>query len=106
MTSRLLWAALLCGTVSATLSAQASKDARFKILGTVVAEQAEARIPMPFGADGFEMTDQGVIDQKKMDASIKKNGQSIEPGKVVTITAIAFADDKIEIELDGGGKNK
>src|SRR5262245_17040497 len=106
MTNRLVFAAFLCIGVSTSVAAQASKDARFKILGTVMAEQAEARIPMPFGADGFEITDQGVIDQKKIDASIKKNGQSIEPGRVVTITAIAFADDKIELELDGGGKNK
>jgi hypothetical protein len=88
------------------LLAQASKDARYKILGTVIAEQAAARIPMPFGGDGFELTDKGTVDQQKIDQALKKNGQAIEPGKVVTITAIDFADDKIEIELDGGGKNK
>jgi hypothetical protein len=96
----------LCLGVSASAAAQASTDAKYKILGTVIAEQAAARIPMPFGADGFEITDSGVIDQKKIEAAIKKNGQSIEPGKVVTITAIDFSDDKIEVELDGGGKNK
>ena len=41
-----------------------------------------------------------------MDKEIQKNGQSIEAGKVVTVTEISFDDDKIEIELDGGGKNK
>ena len=39
-------------------------------------------------------------------ADLKKNGQSIEVGKVVTVTDIAFDDNKIELELDGGGKNK
>jgi hypothetical protein len=92
--------------VSAALAAQASRDARFKILGTVIAEQAEARIALPFGTEGVEVKDTGEIDQKKVESEIKKHGQAIEPGKIVTITKIDFSDDSIEIELDGGGKNK
>src|SRR5437660_1085800 len=45
-------------------------------------------------------------NKEKLEKEIKKNGQSIETGKVVTVTDIAFSDDKIELELDGGGKNK
>jgi len=86
--------------------AQASRDARFKILGTVIAEQAASRIPMPFGTEGVELTDTGTIDQAKVQQQIKKNCQSIEPGKIVTVSAIEFNDNSIEIELDGGGKNK
>jgi hypothetical protein len=93
-------------SLSGQVLAQASRDARFKILGTVIAEQAAARIPMPYGADGFEITDTGTIDQQKLQQQIKKNGQSVETGKVVTISAIDFGDNRIEIELDGGGKNK
>jgi len=106
MLTRILGTAVLAISVSTAGVAQASKDARFKILGTVIAEQAAARIPMPFGADGFELNDQGEMDQQKIQQAIKKNGQSVEPGKIVTITAIEFSDDKIEFELDGGGKNK
>lgn len=106
MMNRILGAAILVIGVSTTGAAQASKDARFKILGTVIAEQAAARIPMPFGADGFEMTDQGEIDSRKMQQLLKKNGQAVEPGRMLTITAIEFGDNKIEVELDGGGKNK
>src|SRR4051812_21075440 len=106
MCKRVFLAAILSLGVSTLLSAQASQDARFKIQGTVRAEQAAARIPMPFGADGFELTDSGTVDQKKIETTIKKNGESIEPGKIVTITNIDFSDRQIEIELDGGGKNK
>jgi hypothetical protein len=106
MCNRLFIAAILCLAASTAATAQASKDAKFKILGTVIAQQAEARIAMPFGADGFEITDAGVIDEQKVQQAIKKNGQSVEPGKVVQITAIDFGDKQIEIELDGGGKNK
>src|SRR5205085_4248097 len=81
-------------------------DAKFEILRTVIADQASARIAMPFGTDGVELSDMGEINKEKLDKEIKKNGQSIETGKVVTVTEIAFDDDKIEIELDGGGKNK
>src|SRR5215471_16772214 len=105
MTNRFLWAVILVVGVSATLAAQASKDAKFKILGTVIAEQAEARIALPFGTEGVLLNDEGEVDQKKLADEIKKHGQSVEPGRVVTITAIDFADDKIEIQLDGGGKN-
>jgi len=105
MFNRPFWAAVLGLSVSASLAAQASKDAKYKILGTVLAQQAEARVPMPFGKDGFELSDAGVVD-KKLDQLIKKNGQAVEPGRMVTISDISFSDDKIEIELDGGGKNK
>jgi hypothetical protein len=106
MTNRLLWAAAFSVGVSALVFGQASQDARFKILGTVMAEQAEARIAMPFGTDGVELNDEGAVDQKKLSAEIKKNGQAIEAGRIVTITKIDFSDDKIEFELDGGGKNQ
>jgi hypothetical protein len=106
MNTRLLGAVILCLAASVSLSAQVSKDAKFKILGTVIAEQAEARIAMPFGMEGVEVNDEGEINQKKVESEIKKHGQAIEAGRIVTITAIDFADDKIELELDGGGKNK
>jgi hypothetical protein len=88
------------------LPAQISRDSKFGILGTIIAEQAAARIALPFGAGGVELWETGQINNEKLEKDLKKNGQSIETGKVVTVTAIEFDDDKIEIELDGGGKNK
>src|SRR5213594_3942576 len=99
-------AAFVCVCFAFPLRAQISRDAKFEILRTVIADQASARIAMPFGTDGVELSDMGEINKEKLDKEIKKNGQSIETGKVVTVTEIAFDDDKIEIELDGGGKNK
>jgi len=93
-------------SVSFTLPAQISRDAKFEILRTVIAEQAAARIGLPFGNDGVDLEETGEVNKDKISADIKKNGQSIETGKVVTVTEISFDDNKIEIELDGGGKNK
>src|SRR5216110_694969 len=99
-------AVLVCLCLSFPLPAQLSRDSKFEILRTVIADQASARIAMPFGTQGIELSESGEINKEKLDKEMKKNGQSIEAGKVVTVTDIDFGDDKIEIELDGGGKNK
>src|SRR5438876_11597579 len=99
-------AILVCLCLSFPLPAQLSRDSKFDILRTVIADQASARIAMPFGTEGIELTESGEINKEKLDKEMKKNGQSIEVGKVVTVTDIDFSDDRIEIELDGGGKNK
>ena len=99
-------AALLSLSLSLPLPAQISRDAKFEILRTVIADQAAARVGMPFGTDGIELSDSGEVNREKLEKEIKKNGQSIEIDKVVTVTEISFDDNKIEIELDGGGKNK
>jgi hypothetical protein len=106
MIYRFFLAGLVCVCLSVPASAQISRDARYEILRTVIADQAAARIALPFGADGVEISDTGQINKEKLDRDLRKNGQSIEPGKVVTVTDISFDDDKIELELDGGGKNK
>jgi len=106
MMYRSFLAAILCLSVSASLPAQISRDAKFEILRTVIADQASARIALPFGNDGVDLSEAGDVNKDKLDKDMKKNGQSIETGKVVTITDLAFDDNKIEVELDGGGKNK
>src|SRR3989442_10793814 len=99
-------AILVCLCLSFPLPAQLSRDSKFEILRTVIADRAAARIAMPFGTEGIELSESGEINKEKLDKEMKKNGQSIEAGKVVTVTDIDFGDDKIEIQLDGGGKNK
>src|SRR5215467_5658016 len=106
MCYRSFFAVFVCVCLSSPLSAQISRDAKYDILRTVLADQAAARIALPFGEEGVELSDAGQVNQEKLDKDLKKNGQSIEPGKVVTVTEIAFADNKINVELDGGGKNK
>jgi len=94
----------LCLPVAAL--AQISRDARYEILRTILADQAAARIGLPFGTDGIEITETGEINKDRLQKEIQKNGQSVDAGKVVTVTDIAFDDNKIILELDGGGKNK
>jgi hypothetical protein len=106
MAHRGFLASVICFCVSLPLAAQISRDAKFQLLRTVLADQAAARIAMPFGGDGVEVSENGEINKEKLDKEMKKNGQSIASGKVVTITDMSFSENKIELELDGGGKNK
>jgi hypothetical protein len=106
MKYRGVFAGLIGLCVSLPVSAQLSRDARYDLLRTIIADQAAARVALPFGADGVELSDSGQVNQDKLEKDIRKNGQSIEAGKVVTVTNLAFDDSKIEVELDGGGKNK
>src|SRR5438034_11620330 len=91
-------AMFLCLCVSFPLPAQISRDAKFEILRTVIADSAAARIAMPFGTEGIEVSESGDVNKEKLDKEMKKNGQSVEAGKVVTVTDISFNDDKIELE--------
>jgi hypothetical protein len=92
--------------ISLPAHAQISRDAKYDLLRTVLADTASARMPLPFGSDGVEISDSGDINKEKLARDMQKNGLAIETGKVVTVTDISFDDNKIDIELDGGGKNK
>jgi hypothetical protein len=108
MMYRVFWVFLCvcCLTLPTPSLAQISRDARYDILRTVLADQASARIGLPFGNDGIELSEAGEVNKDKLQREIQKNGQSVEAGKIVTVTDIVFDDNKIVIQLDGGGKNK
>ena len=108
MLYRRFWvlSAIFCACLSAPAFAQISHSARLDIIRTVLADQAAARMGLPLGTDGVELSDTGQINQEKLTREIQKNGQSIQPGQVVTITDLTFDDRQITVVLDGGGKNK
>lgn len=86
--------------------AQLTQEARFAILGSMIATEGAARIPMPLGKNGVDLSENGLIDRDKLQKEIASNGQAITPGKVVSITAIEFGDKAMEFELNGGGTKK
>ena len=86
--------------------AQLNQNARFSILGSLIASEGAARIPMPLGKTGVEMTSEGAINREKLQKELAENSQAILPGKVVSITGIEFNDKSIEFEIDGGGTKK
>jgi hypothetical protein len=100
-----LLAVLVMGA-SVTAHAQLTQEARFSILGSLIATEGAARIPMPLGKNGVDLSENGLIDRDKLQKEISSNGQAITPGKVVSITAIEFGDKSVEFELNGGGTKK
>src|SRR5205814_1673506 len=84
----MIYRGFLAGLVGICVSvpgrAQISRDAKYEILRTVIADQASARMALPFGDDGIEISDSGQINKDKLSRDLQKNGQSIETGKVVT----------------------
>jgi hypothetical protein len=106
MIPRSLSAVALAVTFSSSLLAQLSQEARFAILHEVIATEGAARLAMPLGGDGLELSDTGQVNREKLQKEIQKNGASITTGRIVNITGLEFGERTIEVELDGGGTKK
>jgi hypothetical protein len=101
---KLLTVLLLGASVSAR--AQLSEPARFSIIGSLIATEGAARIPMPLGKNGVELSENGLIARDKLQKELSSNGSAIAVGRVVSITAIEFSDKEIEFEINHGGTKK
>src|SRR6185295_13765688 len=106
MTPRGIGLAIFCLSFPIAVTAQVSESGQSAIVRKLIAEEAAARVDMPLGGEGVELTDSGVINQTELKKQIQKNGRSVETGRVVALTKIEFSDRSIDIELDGGGKDK
>ena len=106
MKSRFFLLTVLVFGVLIGAEAQVARINRFEILGTLIADNAAARIAMPFGSEGVGLSQTGEIDEDRLIEEMRKEGGSIFVGQVVAITGIVFDDDQIVVELDGGGKNQ
>jgi len=86
--------------------AQASNTSRSEIIRRLLAEEATARIDLPFGGEGVLISDHGQIDEPKLNKQLQKNGRSIPAGRIVRVTNVEFGTKSIDVELDNGGKEK
>src|SRR5882672_8459630 len=106
MTRRGMMLVVLCLALPDMGLAQASKASETEIIRKLLAEEAAARVDMPLGGEGVEVSDQGQINESKLNKQIQKNGRSIQAGRVVRVTNVEFGTKNIDIELDHGGKEK
>jgi hypothetical protein len=83
--------------------AQVAQESRFEILRTMIADTAASRVVLPLGPTGLRISDSGVIEEEDLRDELREEGRSVEVGEVVTITAISFSDDSVEVELNDGG---
>lgn len=106
MLARARYLPILILSLGVSADAQVSQNTKFSILGSMIATEGAARIPMPLGKTGVELSANGLINKDKLEKELASNGQAILPGKVVSITAIEFNDKSIEFEIDHGGTKK
>lgn len=98
--------ALLLLSLAVPTHAQLTQEARYGVLASMIAVEGAARIPMPLGKTGVELSESGLLNREKLQKEIVDEGSAITAGKVVSITAIEFRDKSIEFEIDGGGTKK
>jgi hypothetical protein len=106
MRSGIKWLPVVVLGMAISAHAQLTKEARLAIVSGMIATEGAARIPMPLGKTGVELSENGVVARDKLQKEISDNGAAIAAGAVVSITAIEFSDKSIEFEIDGGGSKK
>ena len=85
---------------------QLTPEARIAIIRQLSSEFCKAKQAFPAGKKGVEMTVGKGWNDAQARQLIANSGASIRPGDTVQITAIAFRDDRMIFELNGGGKKK
>jgi hypothetical protein len=106
MLSRVHFLSALILGVAVSGYGQVTQEARFAILGSMLSTEGAARVPMPLGKTGIELSANGLVNRDKLQKELANNGGAITAGKVVMITGIEFNDKSIEFEIDGGGTKK
>jgi hypothetical protein len=76
MTRRGIILAVLCLALPAVGLTQASKASETEIIRKLLAEEAAARVDMPLGGEGIEVSERGEINESKLKKEIQKNGMS------------------------------
>lgn len=81
-----------------------TRASRIELIRGLVKEIAVTKIALPRGRRGVSVDSQGQLDRAKADAELKLNGPAIRPGMPVEITRLTFRDDRLVLEINGGGK--
>jgi hypothetical protein len=103
---RHVFAVILILAAAVFAPAQVTQDTRYTILGSMISVEGAARVPLPLGKTGVEVSENGLVNRDKLQKEIAGNGSAIGPNQVVRITAIEFNDKSIEFEIDNGGTKK
>ena len=72
--------AALCLAMPAIGLPQVSNSARSEIIRSIFSEEASVRVDMPLGGEGLQLSDQGEINESKLNKELQKNGRSIQAG--------------------------
>lgn len=85
-----------------------TKETRMMVIRSLNAEYVFVRKPLPIAQKGGMTIKNGVItpDEQQLQMMIAQYGMAAKPGDRAQITAIEIKNDRIHLELNGGGKKK
>jgi hypothetical protein len=81
-------------------------ETRVNLIRTLGSEFVALKVPLPINKEGLTVNSKGEFDWKKNEEESIHAGQFIAPGITVQVTNIAFTDNRITFEINGGGRKK
>ena len=97
MPYRYFFTCLLCIVAAVPAAAQVSRGSKLEILRTVIAEQGAARIALPFGADGVEVSEAGEINKEKLEKELKKKVDLLTYNSIHPLLKERILKEKVRI---------
>lgn len=82
----------------------AEREARIGVVRNLAHEIGVTKVVLPRGKRGLFVSEDGRVDEEKLQKELRENGPAVAPGIPVVITAIKFKGDEIEFEINGGGR--
>jgi len=98
---------LISGTwASADTKDQITSESRVNLIRALGSEFVALKVPLPISKTGLIVNSNGDFDWKKNEEESIRVGQFIAPGITIQVTSVTINDDRIVLELNGGGKKK
>jgi hypothetical protein len=81
-------------------------ESRVNLIRALGSEFVALKVPLPINKSGLTVNPNGEFDWKKNEEESIRAGQFIAPGITVQVTNVTIADDRIALEINGGGRKK
>jgi hypothetical protein len=82
----------------------AEREARIAVVRNLAHEIGVTKVVLPRGKRGLFVSENGQVDEEKLQKELREHGPAVAPGIPVVITAIKFKGGEIEFEINGGGR--
>ena len=104
-----LWAVFIAALLiplAQVHSGQITPESRAALIRALASEFAVTKVALPRGKHGFFVRSDGKADQERNQAGFRHRGKAVNPGTPVHITKVRFKENRIILEINGGGKNR
>jgi hypothetical protein len=83
-----------------------SPESRVLLIRTLGSEYITLKVPLPVNKKGLEINSSGEFDWQKNEKELAQAPTFLTAGSIVQITQILLENNKIVMEINGGGKKK